>query len=58
MCENIELWPAGDIEPGARGQELEAGLGQRRAAFALQQGIGYSLAYLAKKSAPTAFLAW
>src|SRR4029450_10657487 len=36
MGENVLLGPAGEIEDGTVGQEIEAGRGQRRPAFALE----------------------
>src|SRR5687767_15860227 len=36
MGEDVDLGPAGEVEQSAVGKEIEAGLGQGRAAFALE----------------------
>ena len=39
MSENVAFAPAGEVEFGARGQEIEAGLGQFHPAFAFEHRI-------------------
>src|SRR5258707_301684 len=46
MREDIHLGPAGEIELGARGQEVETGLRQSRAAFARQHDVELFLQFM------------
>src|SRR5438874_1663587 len=43
VLEDVDLRPAGQVQPGAAGQEAESGLGQLGAALAFQQGIQLGL---------------
>src|SRR3546814_17281472 len=39
MRADVGLWPAGEVEFGTRGQEIETGLGEMLAAFARQPPV-------------------
>src|SRR3546814_14892155 len=41
MREDVGLWPAGEVEFGTRGQEIETGLGEMLAAFACQPPVEF-----------------